>query len=128
MKANKKILNARPKEYKGITYRSVLEANCAKIFEEYHVPVRYEPFKITLLPKFRYNGVLVRSITYKPDFVGDNFIVECKGYPNDNWHDKRKWVMHHILNNMPKYTFYEIHNVTQLRILLNKLKNESKSV
>lgn len=122
---NKKILNTQPKEYKGIKYRSTLEANCAKIFDEYNIKVRYEPFKIILLPKFIYNGVTIRSITYTPDFVGNGFIIECKGYPNDNWHDKRKWVMYHIKHKMPEYVFYEIHNVTQLKTLLNKIKNES---
>ena len=125
---NKKILNTQPKEYKGVKYRSTFEANCAKIFDAYNIKVAYEPFKITLLPKFKYNGITIRGITYTPDFVGDNFIVECKGYPNDNWHDKRKWVMHYMLYKMPEYVFYEIHNTIQLKNLLNTLKNESKSI
>lgn len=119
---NKKIKNAAPTEYKGVVYRSTLEANCAAVFEEFGVEVQYEPFNIELLPTFQYNNETLRKITYTPDFVGDGFIVECKGFPNDNWHDKRKWIMDYLLKNRPNLIFYEIHTVAQLRTLLKSLK------
>ena len=108
---NKKIRNATPTEYKGVTYRSGLEAECAKIFEENGVNVQYEPFKLT---------------TDTPDFVGEGFIVECKGFPNDNWHDKRKWIMNYLLKDRPNLRFYEVHTVTQLRTLLKSIKTGLK--
>lgn len=123
---NKKIKNATPTEYKNIVYRSTLEANCAKVFEEYSIDVKYEPYKITLLPQFTYNKENLKAITYTPDFVGSSFIVECKGFPNDNWHDKRKWIMHYLLENRPDVTFYEIHTVNQLKTLLKSIKYNMK--
>lgn len=120
--SNKKILNATPTEYNGVKYRSVLEADCAKVFDEYGIDVQYEPFKLTILPSFTYHGESLKSITYTPDFVGEEFIVECKGFPNDNWHDKRKWIMDYLLKNKPNLRFYEIHTVTQLKTLIKSLK------
>ena len=119
---NKKIKNASPTEYKGVTYRSTLEADCAKVFDECKVNVKYEPFKMTILPSFVYQGESVKGITYTPDFVGEGFIVECKGFPNDNWHDKRKWIMNYLLSTKSNLRFYEIHTVTQLKTLIKSLK------
>lgn len=119
---NKKIRNATPTEYKGIKYRSTLEANCARVFDELGVKVQYEPFRLTILPSFKYYDESLRAITYTPDFVGEGFIVECKGFPNDNWHDKRKWIMDYLLRNKSELRFYEIHTVTQLRALIKSLK------
>lgn len=130
--SNKKILNATPTEYNGVKYRSVLEADCAKVFDEYGVNVQYEPFKLTILPSFTYHGESLKSITYTPDFVGEGFIVECKGFPNDNWHDKRKWIMDFLSKNHPNIRFYEVHTTTQLRTVLksvlNKIEEEWKPV
>jgi hypothetical protein len=79
-----------------------------------------------LLPQFTYNKENLKAITYTPDFVGSSFIVECKGFPNDNWHDKRKWIMHYLLENRPDITFYEIHTVSQLKTLLKSIKYNMK--
>lgn len=121
---NKKIKNATPTEYNGIIYRSVLEANCAEVFDKAGIEVQYEPYEIVLLPAFNYFGEALRKITYTPDFVGDSFIVECKGYPNDNWHDKRKWIMNYLLKNSSKLRFYEIHSVKELEKLIKIFKNK----
>lgn len=126
MEKNKKIKNATPTEYKGIKYRSNLEARCAKVFEEYNINVEYEPTKIVLLPSFKYNGKTIRAITYTPDFVGDTFIIECKGYPNDRWRDKKKWIMHYLLKNGYDLTFYEVKSVKELKNLLEKIKKENE--
>ena len=46
---NRKIKNATIEVYNGITFRSKLEASCAKLLDELNVPYQYEPFKIILL-------------------------------------------------------------------------------
>lgn len=122
MAKNKKIMGATPVEDNGITYRSTLEKQFAHVFKEMGVEVQYEPFKLTILPSFDYHGEHLKAITYTPDFVGEDFIIECKGFPNDNWHDKRKWIMDYLLRTNSKYRFYEVHTITQLKDILKSIK------
>lgn len=120
---NKKIKNATVEVYKDIVFRSKLEASCAKLLDELNVPYQYEPFKITLLPKFNYLGKTLREWSYTPDFViFNNIIVEVKGFPNDVWGYKKKMILKYIVDNNYNYEFYEVKNKSQLRILINELK------
>lgn len=120
---NKKIKNATIEVYKGITFRSKLEASCAKLLDELNIPYQYEPFKIILLPKFNYLGKTLREWSYTPDFViFNNIIVEVKGFPNDVWGYKKKMILKYIVDNNYNYEFYEVKNKSQLRILINELK------
>ena len=120
---NKKIKNATVTIYNGITFRSKLEAECAKILEEEGVKYRYEPFKITLLPSFKYNGTTYRCWQYSPDFVVyNNIIIEIKGFPNDVWGYKKKMILKYIIDHDYIYEFYEVKNKKQLRELIKELK------
>lgn len=61
-----------PTTYKGVEFKSRLEAQTAFLFETFGIPWQYEP-KSLMLP----NG-----ICYTPDFYLSNqlSIVECRGY------------------------------------------------
>ena len=86
---NKKIKNATVTVYNGITFRSKLEAECAKILDEEGIKYQYEPFKIILLPTVKYKNETFKAWTYTPDFVVfNNIIIEIKGYVADNYVNK----------------------------------------
>ena len=120
---NKKIKNATVTVYNGITFRSKLEAECAKILDTQQVPYQYEPFKIVLLPSFKYLGKTLREWAYHPDFVVyNNIIIEIKGFPNDVWGYKKKMILKHIVDHNYNYEFYEVKNKTQLLKLIKELK------
>ena len=120
---NKKIKNATITVYNGITFRSKLEAECAKILDEEGIKYQYEPFKIVLLPSFKYLGKTLREWSYSPDFVlFNNIIVEIKGFPNDVWGYKKKMILKYIVDHNYMYEFYEVKNKTQLRTLIKELK------
>lgn len=123
---NKKVKNATPTIYKGIKYRSKLEVSFAKFFEKEKIKAEYEPFKLTLLPSFRYNGESIRAITYKPDFIidycGRKFIIEVKGFPNDAYKIKKKYILKYLLDNHSIYTFYEAKTLTSLKKILQEIK------
>ena len=72
----------------------------------------YEPIKFELIPAFTFCGKKIRAMTYTPDFVGDNFIIEAKGRPNDVWPYKWKWFMWSLLNKglAEKYKLFVVHN------------------
>lgn len=117
---NKKILNATPLEYDGITFKSKLEVTCYKVLKEKGVNPKYEgkiftlwegfsptvPFytknsfkkgnyKLDLLsPKTAIDKRKVGAWHYTPDFyfIYGKFIiyVEIKGFSNDVYGYKRK--------------------------------------
>lgn len=123
---NKKIRNANPEIYKGITFRSKLEASCAKLLDELGIEYKYEPFKIVLLPAFKYLNKSLREWAYHPDFViFNNIIIEVKGFPNDIWGYKKKMILKYIVDHNYQYEFYEIKNKTQLFNLINQLKERN---
>lgn len=115
-------MNAKPKWYNGVKYRSGLEADCAKLLDDFNIAFQYESFKLELLPKFIYRGKTYQPWTYKPDFVIFNdVILEVKGYKNaDNYVNKRKMILKHLLDNNLPYKFYEIYSDSHLRAVLNK--------
>lgn len=119
-----KIQNATPTYYNGVKYRSKLEARCAKILDDYGIEFQYETVKLELLPKFEYRGKTYQPWTYKSDFlILDNVLLEIKGFKTaDNYTNKRKMIMKHLLDNSLPYSFYEIYSESHLRNVLNKYK------
>lgn len=125
MYINKKIKNAKPTEYNGVKYRSKLESEFAKVFDENEIPFKYEPFKITLIPSFKYLGQTIRDVSYTPDFVVyNNIIIEAKGFPNDAYPLRKKMVLKYIVDNNYNYEFYEIKTKNQLLKLIEELKTK----
>ncbi len=86
---NKKIKNARITVIDGIKFRSGLEAFTYKLLKESGIKCEYEPYSIELIPPFEYNGAKIRGATYKPDFVGEDWIIEVKGFETDAF--KIRW-------------------------------------
>lgn len=108
-------MNATPKEYNGITYRSTLEARCAKMLDENRIPFGYETIKIEYIPSFKYCGKTFRKAQYSPDFIiDDKYILEVKGFPNNIWTYKKKLILLELMKTN-HYSFYEIHSLAQLK-------------
>ena len=78
---NKKVKNATKCEYGLISFKSKLELFCykelIKVFGEDNV--KYESTKFVLQEKFRFNGELIREITYTPDFLFSRSISHLQG-------------------------------------------------
>lgn len=121
------IKNATPTYYNGVKYRSKLEARCAEILDNFNIDFQYESLKMELLPKFVYMGKTYQPWTYKSDFIIlDNVILEVKGFRQaDNYVNKRKMILKHILDNNLPYGFYEIYSESHLRKVLEKYKKSS---
>ena len=116
---NRKILHATSTIYNNIKFRSKLEASFAKYFDKAHIEYQYEPFKIILLPKFKYYDDTIRSWSYTPDFVlKDNIIIEAKGFCNDVWANKKKMILKYIVDHDYNYKFHEVHSLIQLKKVL----------
>ena len=119
-----KVKNATPTQLDGIKFRSKLEAYTYKKLKEANIYAEYEQYRYMLLPSFIFENKTVRAITYLPDFVGNNFIIECKGFPNEAWPLREKLFKYYLTNNMPNYSFYLVRNQKQVDELIKKLKDE----
>lgn len=117
-----KIRNATPNEYNGIKFKSKLETYTYKKLKESKIKAEYETQRYELLPAFTFGDKKYRAITYKPDFVGDKFIIECKGYPNDTWALREKLFNYYLYTHEPNTAFYVVHTQKQVDELISKLK------
>lgn len=109
---SERIQNVHPKEYKGITYRSTLEAETAETLDNLNIPFEYEARKITLQEGFRcpYQKKKVIAVTYTPDFLIGPIILECKGFETPEWKLKKKFLFKWLDENEPYTIFYQIGN------------------
>ena len=65
-------------------------------------------------------------MTYLPDFVGKDFIIECKGFPNDSWPLRKKLFEYALVRNKLKYNFYEVHTQKEVDALVLNLKEQQQ--
>lgn len=119
---SQKIKNATPNILDGIKFRSKLETYTYKKLKEANISAEYEQHKYELLPAFTFNGKKYRPITYLPDFVGNNFVIECKGFPNDVFPLKAKLFNYYLYKYMPDTNYYIVHTQKQVDELIKKLK------
>ena len=105
-----RIQNVHPKEYKGVKYKSTLEAETAEALDNMGLPIRYEERRITILEGFRcpYQKDKVRDVTYKPDFLIGDIIIECKGFETPEWMLKKKLIFKYLMEHEPEAIFYQI--------------------
>lgn len=106
-------------------YKSKLEHYCAKKLTEAQIPFEYESVTYTLVPSFHYTNVsyetytkkrkkvyeqqrpFVRPVTYTPDFIGDGWIIETKGYETSDFKIKWKMFKLMLLNTNSKIKIYK---------------------
>nr|DAH94503.1 MAG TPA: Endonuclease [Caudoviricetes sp.] len=131
---NKKIKNASPLEYDGISFKSKLEKMTYQTLKEQGFPIEYEPHKFVLWQGFHptvpfYNrdkstrmlkleSKKIIDITYTPDFVftynGFLVVIETKGMENDCFYLKKKMFRKWLEDNHPKSIYFEIYTKKQL--------------
>ena len=117
-----KVKNATPNVYDGIKFRSKLETYTYKKLKEAKIKADYEPTHFELIPKFEYQGEKVRTMTYLPDFVGKDFIIECKGLMGDSFPLRWKIFKYTLMKQNSNYKLYLVRNQKQVDELINKLK------
>lgn len=143
---NKKIKNASPLEYDGISFKSKLEKMIYQTLKEQGFPVEYESHKFVLWQGFRptvpfydkdkstrmlkLESKKIIDITYTPDFVfiynGVLVVIEAKGMENDCFYLKKKMFRKWLEDNYPKSIYFEIYTKKQLLQAINIIKNLSQ--
>ena len=104
-----RIQNVHEKWYKGVKYKSTLEADTAEALDRMGLPIRYEERVLTVFEGFRcdYQKDKVRDTNYVPDFWVGNIILECKGFETPEWKLKKKLVFKYLKDNEPDLIFYQ---------------------
>ena len=105
-----------------INFRSKLECYTYEAFMEAGIPVKYEPKHFELLPRFEYLGEKIRPITYLPDFIGKNFIVECKGLMGDSFPLRYKLFKYYLKRHRSKKRCYLVRNHKQVDEMIKDIK------
>lgn len=140
---NKKIINASPLEYDGISFKSKLEKMAYQTLKEQGFPVLYEPKKFIIWEGFRPNvpfynkdastrmlkmdSKKVIDISYTPDLMFEYnnhlIIIEMKGFENDTYPLKKKIFRKWLESNYPNSIYFEIFTKKQLLQAIDIIKN-----
>lgn len=143
MSENKKIINASPLEYDGISFKSKLEKMVYQTLKEADFPVEYEPHKYIIWEGFKpsvpfYNkdkitrmlkqeSKKIQAITYTPDlsFIHNGYliIIEAKGFEDSVFPLKKKMFRKWLEDNYPKSIYFEIYTKKQLLQAINIINN-----
>ena len=122
--SNKKVKNATPLTYDSIDFKSKLEVYCYKTLKESKVPVEYEKTRFQILDSFTYNNEKIRGMVFTPDFVGDDFVIECKGFMNDAFPLRWKLFKHHLYSNKLRYELYLPRNKKDVEEVVSDIINK----
>ena len=118
-----KVRNATKVEKYGIQFKSKLECYTYEAFMNAGIPVKYEPKHFTLIPNFEYLGEKIRPITYLPDFIGKNFIVECKGLITDSFPLRFKLFKRYLKQHHSTNKVYLVRNQKQVNEMIQEIIN-----
>lgn len=140
---NRKIQNAHPNKYKGISFKSTTETRIYKALRAEGINPDYEAHTFVLSPKMRptvpfYNRTKekgfhlimepISPITYTPDFTftlnGIFVIVEVKGFENDVFPVKRNLFRKYLETVDYPVMYFEVRNKRELLQSLNYVKME----
>ena len=114
--------------YDGITFQSGLEKYMYTALKKANIKAKYEGATYELIPSLNYDkpcyerqangkgdyknrsGKKIRGITYTPDFVGTDFIIECKGRANESFPIRWKLFKIYLFHTRSEVTLYKPQN------------------
>ena len=128
-KRNKKgPVRAKKVVYDGITFASGLEKYMYRALKKAKVKAKYEGRTYTIQSGFEFNmdsyerqsngkgefknrgNKKILPIKYTPDFIGDGFIIECKGRANESFPIRWKLFKGYVNTVQPYVTLYKPQN------------------
>lgn len=134
-------VQAKPIKYDGINFASGLERHMYMALKKAKIKADYEGETYTLVEGFDFTSACIERqsngkgdftnrgnkrllpIKYTPDFVGDNFIIECKGRANESFPIRWKLFKKYVQENMPGYTLYKPQNQSECEQVVHLILN-----
>ena len=128
-------------EIDGIKFASGLEAYMYKALKKAKIKADYEKRTFEIFHGFYFpedsyerqangKGDMVNrgdkkilGIKYTPDFEGKNFIIECKGRPNDTFPLRWKMFKKYVRENLFGYTLYKPQRQSECDDVFKFIKN-----
>tara|TARA_R100000149_G_scaffold49545_1_gene20428 strand:- start:460 stop:921 length:462 start_codon:yes stop_codon:yes gene_type:complete len=134
--------------YNGITFASGLEKYMYIALCKAKIKAKYEGETYTVFEGFEFDndsfekqsngkGEFVNrgckkilSVRYTPDFIADDFIIECKGRANESFPIRWKMFKKYVKDNLPNVTLYKPQNQKDcdkvVELIINKRKNNER--
>ena len=124
-------VQAKKVTYDGIKFASGLERYMYMALKKAKIKAKYEGNTYEIVPGFNFtNSCVARTasgkgeykergnkkilpIKYTPDFIGKNFIIECKGRANESFPIRWKLFKKYLIDNKIKTTLYKPQNQKQ---------------
>ena len=132
--------------YDGIKFASGLEVYMYKALKEAKIVAEYEPTSYTLMEGFEFSGVAfercsngkgefkdrgckkILPIKYTPDFVGRDFVIECKGRANESfplrWKLFKSWMSLHA----PTIALFKPQNQAECDLTIRHINEMRKNL
>ena len=122
---------------KRMKFRSKLEEFCYAELKAAGLKFKYEPYRVTLIPGFRYEGFAIerkgkklkpawvkqQAVTYTPDFVGEGWVIETKGYERPLFSLKWKLYKRYLKNNRMNIDLYKPHTRKEVNAVIDMIKS-----
>jgi|TARA_R110002167_G_scaffold21382_4_gene77774 hypothetical protein len=126
--------------YDGIKFASGLELYMYKALKEAGIRTKYEGETFVLINGFHFDNKVyerqanskglfknrgckrILPIKYTPDFIGENFIIETKGRPNESFPIRWKLFKHLMTEQFPNYTLYKPQNQKECDQVIQLIK------
>lgn len=68
----------------------------------------------------------ILPIKYTPDFIGDGFIIECKGRANESFPMRWKLFKKYVKENLPEVDLYKPQNQKECDAVIQLIKQKKK--
>ena len=68
----------------------------------------------------------IQNIKYTPDFVSDQFIIECKGRANESFPLRWKMFKKHVKEHLPHVTLYKPQKQKECDLVIELITNKIK--
>ena len=134
--------------FNGITFASGLEKYMYMALCKAKIKAKYEGETYTVFEGFEFDndsfekqsngkGEFVNRgckkilpVRYTPDFIADDFIIECKGRANESFPIRWKMFKKYVKDNLPNVTLYKPQNQKDcdkvVELIINKRKNNER--
>ena len=127
-KRKKGPVNSKKITVDGITFASGLEKYMYQVLKKAKIKAKYEGATYEVFSGFDFpntsiercangkgdfkdrGGKKILPIKYTPDFVGDDFIIECKGRANESFPLRWKMFKKYVSKNLPHVIIYKPQN------------------
>ena len=128
----------------GITFASGLEKYMHLALKKAKIQAVYEGHTYEIFPAYQFDSSAyercangkgeykdrghkkILNISYTPDFMGQGFIIECKGRANESFPLRWKMFKRYVVNHLPGVTLYKPQNQKECDATV-KLILESKN-